>query len=404
MSHRVRTAFGALAILVVAIACATWMLGTRRTPRKAAQVAHGVAVEVEQVQRRVHKLDVLASGVVVPARSLDVHAATSARIQWLHEGLVPGTLVDKGQLLFRLDAREHRLARAKARSAFARARSQLKVESGRQRYARRELSLIGPTGEQSEDFDPSLALRAPQLTAVRAEVGIARATLRQAKLELSRTKFRAPFAGIVTEPSAEVGQLATPQLRLFRLIGTESFWVRVSVRVDQLPFVAVPGVTQHEGSLVRVLQTHGKQEVERSGRVIRLLSRLEPASGMASLLVEVKDPYGLEGLAPGAPRPMPLLLDTFTEVRIAVPHKREFVELSRDALRSGDRAYVVRGDKLEVRDLEIAWHRPASVLVSAGLADGDRVIVSPLSAARNGMLVREVSPVTPPDIAQLGTR
>lgn len=380
------------------------MLGARQPPRKTAPVSRGVAVEVAQVHRRAHKLDVLASGVVVPARSLDVQAETSGRIRWLHGGLIPGTLVEQGQLLFRLDPRQHELALASAQGALDRARSQVAVESGLQRYARRELSLIGPAAEQGEGFDPSLALRAPQLAAVEADVAIARAALDGAKLELSRTQFRAPFSGVVTEPSAEVGQLATPQLRLFRLIGTDAFWVRVSLAVDQLPFVAVPGVAQGDSSLVHVRQEQGSQGVERSGRVIRLLSRLEPASGMASLLVEVKDPYGLAGLGPGEPRPMPLLLDTFTEVRIQGPQQRELIELSRDGLRSGDRAYVVVDGRLEVRPLHIAWRRPASVLVSSGLADGDRVIVSPLSGAVQGMLVREVAAEEPPGAAQLRDR
>lgn len=404
MPSRVTTAFTAFGVLAVAALGAVWMLSAREGPRKRAAVGRGVAVEVEVVHRKAHDLEVLASGVVVPARSLDVQAETSGRIRWLHEGLVPGTLVEQGQVLFRLDAREHELALARAQGALARAQSQAEIESGRQSVARRELSLIARPDEPNEGFDSALALRAPQLAAVRADVAIARAALDGARLELSRTQFSAPFAGVVTEPSAELGQLATPQVRLLRLIGTEAFWVRVSIPVDQLPSVAVPGLGKKEGSVVRVRQEYGALVVERPGRVLRLLSRLEPSSGMASLLVEVKDPYGLEGLAPGAPRPMPLLLDTFGEVRIQGPQSQSLVELSRDALRAGNRAYVVREGTLEVRTLDIAWRRPESVLVSAGLADGERVITSPLSGAVQGMRVREISRPQPPDAAQLGDR
>ena len=65
------------------------------------------------------------------------------------------------------------------------------------------------------------------------------------------------------------------------------------------------------------------------------------------------------------------------------------VRVARTHLRDGDRVWVMAPDNtLDIRTVAVAWGGNDHVCVSDGLADGDRLIVSDLGAAVQGMALR----------------
>jgi multidrug efflux pump subunit AcrA (membrane-fusion protein) len=60
-------------------------------------------------------------------------------------------------------------------------------------------------------------------------------------------------------------------------------------------------------------------------------------------------------------------------------------------VRDGGKLWVVAQDStVEVRSVDVRWKERDRVVVGAGLVTGDQVIISALSAASTGMLVRVV--------------
>lgn len=393
---------GIVAAILLGSSLGTYALwAAREEPERRPRTEDGVAVETVRVRRETVRLPVHASGVVTAARDLEVVPQVEGRLVWLFEKLTPGTFVPKGQLLFRIDDRDYRLRVQQVRADVQQAKTELALEHGRRRVAKLEWDQLGREAENGAT-KAELALREPQLQAAEAALEAAKANLETAKLQLSRTTFRAPFDAVIAESNAEIGQIASPQQSLVRLVGTERFWVRATVRASMLPHIAIPGLDgDDEGARVVATLDTGEHTVKRSGRVIRLLSGLQPDSRMAQLLCTIEDPLGrLAGEpslrdtkdgSPSSPR-YPILLDSYVDLRIEGKHERSLVELDRDALRKGDRAYVLDPERqrLEVRELRIAREQPERVWVSSGLEDGDRVIVSALAYAVEGMRVREV--------------
>ncbi len=390
MSKVVRITF-IVAVLAASLAGAGLMFAAREDPERKPRVERGVAVETVRVSRNKHRLDVRAAGLVLPARVLDVHPEVSGRLTWLYQQLAPGTFVKKGQTLFRIDARDYQLGVRRSKADVRRARSALELEQGQQAIAKREWELFGDQGAPSDGG--GLALRQPQREAVESEVNAARVGLAQAMLSLHRTSLAPTFDAVVVESDAEVGQLATPQTRLARLVGTSAFWVRVSIPTEQLAHVTIPGIDGEGGSRVLVRQAIGERTIETHGRVIRLLSGLEPSSLMARLLVEVDDPYGFSQVRDGGARPYPLLLGSYVEVIVSGSEQRELIELARSAVRPGNLAYVLDSESstLRVRKLVVVWQLPDTVLVESGLSDGELVVTSPLGSAVDGMKLRDVT-------------
>ncbi|MEE3331098.1 MAG: hypothetical protein VX246_09530, partial [Myxococcota bacterium] len=124
-----------------------------------------------------------------------------------------------------------------------------------------------------------------------------------------------------------------------------------------------------------------------SGEIVRTEGELDPRSRMIHVVAQVRDPYGIE--APGA-ETAPLAVGLFVEATILGRELAEVYVLPRIALREGSRVYVVDGEgKLRFRDVEVLRIERDTVVVGAGLWSGDRVCVSALAGAVEGMAVRE---------------
>jgi hypothetical protein len=174
------------------------------------------------------------------------------------------------------------------------------------------------------------------------------------------------------------------------LVGTDAYWVQVSVPVSELGWFKIPGVNGDDGSVVDVRQRRGDRTLTWKGQVLRLLGEVDPIGRMARVLVEIRDPLGQrpEGLAEGERAP-PILVGSYVEVAISAREVDKAFAVPRSALRDGDQVFVMNGSgKLEIRPVDIAWRRPTDVLVIGGLAAGDRLITSPIPAPVAGMTLR----------------
>ena len=96
----------------------------------------------------------------------------------------------------------------------------------------------------------------------------------------------------VPELRAELRRIPTARNAL-TIVGV---WVQVALPMDHLSAFDVPGFNceRGEGSRARVWQDLGGQMLKRGGRVIRLLGDLDPVGRMARVLIEIRDPFGLE--------------------------------------------------------------------------------------------------------------
>ncbi|MEE8410736.1 MAG: efflux RND transporter periplasmic adaptor subunit [Myxococcota bacterium] len=379
--------------------------GTRPDPKRTHREDRGTLVEVMTVSSGSHRLTVRAQGTVVAARLVELRPEISGRIVWQSRELAAGGKFKAGQSLLRIDPRDYELALEQQRASVDRAQLDLEVERGRKVVAEREWALLGD-GSKSGDDGRALALREPQLRTARVGLKAAKSGLKQAEITLERTIVRAPFNAFVQEELADLGQLVTPASRLGSLIGTDQFWVQVSIPVERLPWVDLPGADGKGGSTVRVIQKAGALSIERSGRVIRLLGDLDPIGRMARLVVAVDDPLGLASNetkdGDGAPQ-LPLLLGAYVRVEIDGEVLHDAIEIPRLVLRQGDRVYVMDdGDTLSIRNVVVAWRRSDTVLIRGGLRPGERVIVSRVPTPLPGMALRAES--TPAAEAKLGAK
>lgn len=156
-----------------------------------------------------------ATGYVTPRRRATVSTQiTGTLTQVLIE---EGDHVEKGQVLARLEDSALRAGLATARATLASAQAQVATAQAQlaqaQADARRQDELLasGMVSRQSgEQARTAVATGVAQLDARRRDADAANAQLTQAKVNFDYSVVRAPFAGVVTEKAAQVGEIVSP--------------------------------------------------------------------------------------------------------------------------------------------------------------------------------------------------
>lgn len=378
-------------ITAAAVGGAVLMVRSAESAEREPPVVPPPLVEVVHVKAEPAHPRLWGNGVVEPAREATLSPQLSGRIVYLSPSLVVGGRVEEGEVLVRIDKRDYEIAVRQQRAQVQQREVELELEKAYGKVAKQEWELMG-----SNEGDGRLASRVPQREAAQVGVEAARSMLERSKLDLGRTTIKAPFNATVRAESVEEGEIASPGQVVATLVGTDALWVRVSVPVEHLALISVPGQAAGPGAAARVVQRLGERAmVERTGRVIRLVNELDPESRTAQVLVEVEHP-----LDP-APGELPLLPGAFVEVELEGQEVAQVVAVPRVAVFEGRNAWVVDDEQhLRKRALRIGWGDDERVYVTAGLSDGDRVVVMPPPLALEGMEVRsEVSQPAPAQVS-----
>ncbi len=334
-------------------------------------------VDVMAVTSAANAATVLATGVVEASRRVQLVPQVGGRVVSQSEQLVPGGRFKTGGLLASIDRRDYEISLRQAESQVRQAELEVQLEAGRKAVAEREWGLLGDDRPREE---AALALREPHGEVAATNLEAAEASRDRSALDLERTALRAPFNAMVLSENLEVGQVVSPGQAVATLIGTDRFWVSVSVGVDRLARIDVPTLSGGAGSKATVEQDLGGNRSHlREGRVVGLAGELDPATRTARLLIAIDDP--LSG-------PLPLLPGAYVEVGIAGEAVADTVRVPRTAVYDGGTIWVVGDDeKLERRQVTVAFGDGDAVMVSEGLEGGDQVVVSPLAAPLVGQPV-----------------
>lgn len=375
-----------LIILGAGAAVTVFLIKTRAKAQKSDPERAIPLVEVIPAELMSHRVTVAAMGTVLPARKVIIQPQVSGQVIEHSPNLVPGGRFATGDIVSRIDPRDYELAIIQQKASVERARFELKVEEGRQQVARREWHIMEKSSSMTTNQD--LALRKPHLEAARASLASADSRLKQAEINLDRTTIKAPFNSFVQEESIEVGQLVSPQSRIATLVGTDQFWVQVSLPVNQLTWINIPLDDESSASPATILHRMGAgKENRRKGKVLRLLGDLDPVGRMARVLIAVDDPLGInDNDEPGA---LPLLVGAYVEVKIDGKELRDVFAVPRLALHDLNRVWIMNSDDLlEFRDVAIIRRSEDTIFVTGGLQQGERIITSQLPSPVPGTQLR----------------
>ena len=379
MFRKLFTIVGTVGIIAggVGLIMAMGALRPKITPKEVALAPPAVFYDV--ARSGTLTLDVVAQGEVRPRTDINLTAEVAGRIVKTSEAFVIGGAFRAGDLLVKIEDADYRAALAGAKARVAQAEELLRREEAESELARKDYEALGRDVDASE-----LTLRMPQLAQARAAFAAARADLSAAQLNLDRTEIRAPFDGRVRERSAGVGQFISPGAPIGRIFSTDVAEVRLPLTDGDLAklglSIAFAETPDDPGPSAVLSSSFGGAFHEWRARIARTDGAIDPATRQIGVIAVVDDPYGA-----GADEGTPLAMGLFVDARIEGRPIDNAIQLPRTALYGRDTVYVIKADDtIEERKVAIVAADRDTITLAGGVADGERVVTSPLRGAKAG--------------------
>ncbi len=415
-----RQAIYAIAVLLAAVGITFGMIALRPEPEEQEPVATVPLVEVQPYTVNSGALEILGTGTVQPREEVSLGAEIAGRLVWVNPDFREGGSVGAGEVLFRIDASDYqnrvRSAQADVAAqdvAVLQAQEEVAIAQAElQRFANRESTRAAVGGnarilppEQlagraagaslaGDAPDPNiLATREPQLRSAQAAQERAQANLADARLALSRTAVRAPFAGLVRSENASVGTLVQPGQALGSVVATDAYEVRVSLSEQEAALI--PGLFNARGANIpaSVEMEYGGRLWRWTGVVDRADPILDAETRTIDVFLRIPNPQrggvaiGGDDTDPGAAPP--LLLGSFVSASITAGAAQPYATIPLEALREGDTVWLLVQGKLRIVPVDVIQRTDRLAFVSGeGLGQGGSVITSALRTPVDGMSLR----------------
>lgn len=300
-----------------------------------------------------------------------------------------GTYVNKNQVLFVINQDQYRAKADKARA-------QLKKDEAQAQKAKRDLERIRPLYEQNAASQLDLDNAIAAYETAEASVGMSRADLDQAELELGRTIVRSPIAGHISERHVDLGTLVGPGAKSLLASVVKSDTVLVDFSMTALDYLKSKerNVLLGQKDSTRSWQpsvtiTLANNTVyPHKGLVDFAEPQVDPRTGTFSVRAEMPNPNRV--LLPGQFTKVKLLLDV-REHSTVVPMKSVIIE------KGGAYIFVMRRDStVERRFIELGPEFQNQVVVERGLVANENIVTEGFHKLTPGMKVKPVEPTVMP--------
>ena len=293
-----------------------------------------------------------------------------------------GSHVKAGQLLVEITAPELEHQIAQAEGTLAQMQASLQQAQANRDLAQvtwdRDSKLVqqGWVTQQQGDTDRlTLQAREAAVAVAAANITAQDAQLRVLNQQKIYQSVVAPFDGVITQRNIDIGALvqadATSGTFLFTLMQSDVIRIQLYVPQDE-----AFGVTPGTAAVVRVPEMPGR---DFPGTVTRIADALQP--GSRTLLTEIDVPNPDHALSPGV----------YCTVELKIPRKTPSLIVPSEAIifnRDGLSVAVVENGVAHFRPVTVVRDFGTSVEVSAGVKEGDQVILNPPVDLTDGRQVK----------------
>ncbi len=431
-------AISTLVVLGMGVGGMRVLMSLRKPPLRQALEEAGKLVRVLTVQTQEAPVTIEGFGTVRAKTEWRVVPEVSGPLVQVSPYMRAGLHVKTGELLFEIDPRPYQLAVQRIRAQIERDRKEIALLQQQQRnhtamlrIAQRNLTISeaelrrddalvrkGTISARERDrqrqsrnaaeqavqtVQNNLHLIEPQIAKMEATIAVSKVQLADAELHLEKTRLSAPVDAQVVSSSLDRGEYVQAGQEVAKLYDTAAVEIPIAIPLDELrwfpalsPAALRNGVRPTgEAPLLPTAIVHwqsGEQAYTWQGHVGRWEAGLDARTRTVTLVIEVQEPW--KSFRPG--QQPPLQPGMFCRIAIVAKRVPESVVIPRTALRRDNTVFLVQDGTLAVRLVDVLHVQKDHVIIAAGLRQGDRLIVSPLTTPVLGMKLRprQVDPDT----------
>ncbi len=372
-------------VIVIALVLTFVLVKSRKTPKPHEAPHLGPLVEVGILTKANRQILVSGTGSAQSRYEVSITPQIKGRVSELSPQMVAGGTFQKGEMLFAIEDVDYQLAIAHAQATLAQAELELLRNENLADLARKEWHSLN----SESDLEPNpLVVYEPQLKSARALRDAAQANVKQAELNLQRTRVFAPFDCYVRSEQLEVGQFLNAGAPVATVAGIDQIEIVVPLPLEEIVWLQVPRKgTKQRGSLAKVELQSGGRTFHWQGEITRSLGEIDPRNRMARVVVTVNDPFTedtekanlLNDLLPGM----------FVNVQILGEELSDIISVPRGAIHDNDTIWVIDDEnRLHIREVDILRRERDEVLIRSGVDANEKIVLTNLSGAAEGMLLR----------------
>ncbi len=420
-----------LVVLAVAVGIAVLLLVFKPAPEKQAPPPASLLVEVMEVKASSPAMVVNSYGTVKPTESLNLVSEVKGKVAEMSPSFQEGGFFKEDERLISIDPRSYELMAAQRRKQLKQLDAELRrLDQEKQNLqvqlniARSDVELTKAEWERfkalverevvaqanvdqaqqqylasqnrMQEVESQIALIVPRRDQIKAQRELVEVQLREALLDLDRTRIDAPFDGYVLEKSIEKGQFVNIGAFLGRIYRGSTLEVEVRIPFKDLSWLgdissmSVSDTDERKGTdtkppvEAKVIFKSGGQTRTWEGRIVRVKAQVDEKTRTLPVIVKVLD----ENFSAEEHASYPLKPGMFVDVELTGRQIGTAYLLPRSALHPGNLVYVASNNELVTRQVEVLRRLNDSVYVGKGLNDGDLVITTPVGTPREGTKLR----------------
>lgn len=337
-------------------------LGPDPAPARPAQGEARQSVTVVDPVAVSYRPDLSLTGTVEASTITDIVPEVSGKVVRVSANFRPGARVSKGELLFAIEPADYELAVQRTLADIEIAKSdlfQLEAEATAEKK-------IWQSTNPSRQI-PDLIARVPQIAAANARIRAGEAAREGAELSLNRTQVYAPFDARVISTQLDVGQVVTGAVSLGSIYSINNLEIVAPVSSDELRRIGNP-----VGRAATIASDYALDE-QLNGQVVRQSATLDEFTRLGRLFIR-------------SDANEQLTLGEFVNVVIMGDVVESALGIPESGLTSRDKVWVVEGDRLAERRIQVLG-QDQGLLIVAGFDAADGVVSTPPAAAREGLVV-----------------
>ena len=374
--------FKPLFILLGALALSylLWLLGQVQPDPVEEAPAPDVVVEI--LTPKDFQVQISSNGTTTPLTQTVLTAEVGGEVIYRSKKFSEGSSVIEGEILAKIDDTDLQLQYKNALLQLANAEVQYSLQLAEADVAKEAWEKMG------DGVASDLTLKKPQLKQAVALLEVAKAQVSSAEKKLNKTEIVAPYAGRIQNVNIDLGTTIIPGQPVGAIYTSSEIEITLAVKDNDLQFLSIPmdgrKLDPSEQALVQIKSFYKGKNQTWIGRLERVDGVIDPVTRMINLIAVFKNDF-IETDKPNLP------IGLFVEAQIDGIILKDVFSIPVNALSENNEVYTVNNDnELVSRQLSLLKKYSDFVIVKDGLKAGERIVISKLSSASNGIKVNPV--------------
>tara|TARA_B100000809_G_scaffold202146_2_gene202868 strand:- start:1913 stop:3055 length:1143 start_codon:yes stop_codon:yes gene_type:complete len=326
-----------------------------------------------------YEVKIKSTGTTTPITQTILTSEVGGEVIYRSKKFSEGSSVIIGEILAKIDDTDLQLQYKNALLQLASAEVQFAVQQAEAEIAQEAWKQVGEGAAQD------LTVKKPQLKQAKAALEVAKAQVQSAEKKLNKTEITAPYTGRIKDLNIDLGSTILPGQPVGSMYTSNEIEVTLSIKDSDLQFLDIPmdgrKLNHDQKSLVVIKSLYKGEMQEWSGNLERVDGVIDPMTRMIKLIANFKNNF-IEDTKPILP------IGLFVEAEVSGKRLIDVFMIPNTALTPNGELLVVNQDNtLEIRKVKVIIKMKDHMIVKKEMKAGERVVVSKLSIATNGMLV-----------------